>query len=48
MTNKTISFVAPKVTTTTVATDNHMAIIHIQIGKNIIDDVLLDGRIGLI
>jgi hypothetical protein len=42
MTNKIVPFVAPKVTTTTIVIDNHMAIIHVQIGKNIVDDVLLD------
>jgi hypothetical protein len=47
MTNKTIPFVAPKVTTTTVAIDNHMAIIHIHIRKNIVDDVLLNGGFGV-
>jgi hypothetical protein len=47
MTNKTIPFVAPKVTTMTVAIDNHMVIIHVQIGKNIVDDVILDGGFGV-
>jgi hypothetical protein len=47
MTNKIVPFVAPKVTTTTVVIDNHMAIIHVQIGKNIVDDVLLDERFGV-
>jgi hypothetical protein len=47
MRNKTIPFVAPKVTTMIVAIDNHMAIIHVQIGKNIVDDVLLNGGFGV-
>jgi hypothetical protein len=48
MTNKIVPFVAPKVTTTTVAIDNQMVIIHVQIGKNIVDDVLLDGGVNII
>jgi hypothetical protein len=32
-----------KVGTTTVAIDNHMVVIQVQIGKNTIEDVLLDG-----
>jgi hypothetical protein len=47
MTNKTIPFVAPKVTTTIIAIDNHMVIIHVHIRKNIVDDVLLDGGFGV-
>ncbi len=40
----------PKVGTTTVAIDNHMAVIQIQIGKNTIEEVLLDGifRVNII
>jgi hypothetical protein len=30
-----------------VAIDNHMAIIQVQIGKNTIEDVLLDGGFGV-
>jgi len=48
MTNKIVPFVAPKVTTTTVAINNQMVIIHVQIGKNIVDDVLLDGGVNII
>jgi hypothetical protein len=29
-------YVVPKVTTTTIVIDNHMAIIQVQIGKNIV------------
>ncbi len=31
----------------TLAINNHMAIIQVQIGKNIIEDVLLDGGFGI-
>jgi hypothetical protein len=31
----------------TITIDNHMAIIQIQIGKNIIEDGLLDGGSGI-
>jgi len=44
---KQISSSIPKVGTTDVAIDNHMAIIQVQITKNIIEDVLLDGGIGI-
>jgi hypothetical protein len=30
-----------------VVTDNHMAIIHVQIGKNIVKNVLLNGRFNI-
>jgi multisubunit Na+/H+ antiporter MnhC subunit len=30
---------------TSIVIDHHMAIIHIKIGKNLVDDVLLDGWI---
>jgi len=42
-TNKHVSSSIPKVGTTNVVINNHMAIIKVQIGKNIIEDVLLDG-----
>jgi hypothetical protein len=29
--------------TTTIETDNQMAIIQVQVGKNIVEDVLIDG-----
>jgi hypothetical protein len=40
----------PEVKTTTVTIDNHMGVIQIQIGKNTIEDVLLDGgsRVNII
>jgi hypothetical protein len=49
-TNKQVGSLVPKVGTTTIAIDNHMTIIQIHIGKNTIDDVLLDGgsRINII
>jgi hypothetical protein len=39
---KNISFVIPQVTTITITIDNHMAIIQVHIGKNNVEDVLLD------
>jgi len=42
-----VGFSALEVGTTTIAIDNHMAIIQIQIGKNIIKDVLLNGGSGV-
>jgi hypothetical protein len=42
-TDKHVGSLVPKVGTTIVAIDNHMAIIQVQIRKNIIEDVLLDG-----
>jgi len=36
-----------EVGTTIVPIDNHMAIIQVYIGKNIIEDVLLDGDFGV-
>ncbi len=40
----------PEVGTIVVAIDNHMAIIQVQIGKNAIEDVLLNGgfRVNII
>jgi hypothetical protein len=32
---------------TTITTNNHMAIIQIQVGKHIIDDIFLDGSFGV-
>lgn len=43
MNEKTTSYVVPNINTTTIAIDNHMVVIQIHIGKNTIDDVLLDG-----
>jgi len=47
---KQVGSSVPKVGTTTIAIDNHMAVIQIQIKKNTIEDVLLDGgcRINII
>ncbi len=44
---KQISSSIPKVGTTDVEIDNHMAIIQVQIKKNTIEDVLLDGGFGI-
>ncbi len=44
---KQISPLVPKVGTTTMAIDNHMAIIQVQIGKNTIENVLLYGGFGV-
>ncbi len=46
-TNKQVGSLVPKVGTTFVAIDNHMAIIQVQIGKNTIKDVFLDGGFGV-
>jgi len=27
--------------------DHHMVVIHVHIGKNLVDDELLDGRLGV-
>jgi hypothetical protein len=32
---------------TIIKIDNHMVMIHVQVGKHTIDDVLLDGRDGM-
>ncbi len=37
----------PKVRTIAIAINNHMVIIQVQIGKNILEDVLLDGGYGV-
>ncbi len=42
-TEKQVGFSIPKVGTTIVVIDNHMVVIQVQIGKNTIEDVLLDG-----
>jgi hypothetical protein len=41
-TDKQVGSLVPKVGKSVVATNNHMAIIQIHIGKNKIEDVLLD------
>jgi hypothetical protein len=35
------------ISTTTIAINNHMVFIQIQMGKNMIDDVVLDGGHGV-
>jgi len=49
---KQVGFLVPKVGTSTVTIDNHihMTVIQVQIKKNTIEDVLLDGgsRINII
>ncbi len=42
-TNKQISPFILEVGTIVIVIHNHMAVIHVQIGKNTIEDVLLDG-----
>ncbi len=46
-TNKQVVSSIPKVGTTTITIDNHMAIIQVHIRKNTIEDVLLDGGYGV-
>jgi hypothetical protein len=43
-TDKTPTFVVLNISTRLVAIDNHMIVIQVQIGKNIINDVLLNGQ----
>ncbi len=49
-TKKQVDSIVQEVGTTVVAIDNHMVIIQVQIGKNTIKDVLLDGgfRVNII
>ncbi len=47
ITKKKLPFVVPKITRTTIVIDNHVVVIHEQIGKNIVKDVLLDGGFGV-
>ncbi len=49
-TYKQVSYLVPKVRIYVITIDNHMVIIQVQIGKNIIEDVLLDGgsRVNII
>jgi hypothetical protein len=49
-TNKQINSLVPKVGTIIVSIDNRMVVIQVQIGKNTIDEVLLDGgsRVNII
>jgi len=44
---KQVCSLIPEVKTTVVTIDNHMEIIQVQIGKNTIEDVLLDGGFGV-
>jgi hypothetical protein len=48
--HKQVGFSVPKVGTTIVTINNHRAIIQVHIGKNTIEDVLLDGgsRVNII
>ncbi len=48
--DKQVSYSIPEVVTSSVAIDNHIAIIQVRIGKNTIEDVLMDGgsRINII
>ncbi len=43
---KTTTFVVPNISTTIVAIGNHMVVFQVQIDRNTIDDVLLDGGSG--
>ncbi len=47
---KATTYVVPNIGTTTIVIENHMVVIQVQIGKNTIDDVLLDGgsRVNII
>ncbi len=47
---KTTTSVVHDINTTIVAIDNHMVVIQVQIGRNTIDDVSLDGgsRVNII
>jgi hypothetical protein len=40
---KIVPCVIPKITSTTIVIDHHMVIFQVQIRKNIMEDVLLDG-----
>jgi hypothetical protein len=42
-----MSFVVPKIAITFIDIDNHVVIIHVQIRKNTIEDVLLNGGFGI-
>ncbi len=44
---KTITYVVLDISIIIVVIDNHMVIIQVQIGKNKIDDVFLDGGFGV-
>jgi hypothetical protein len=42
-----IIVVGPNPIITLVAIDPHMIVIHVQVGKNIVKDVLLNGQFGM-
>ncbi len=44
---KQVGSLVPKVGIAVVAIYNHMVVIQVQIGKNTIEDVLLDGGFGI-
>jgi hypothetical protein len=50
MNEKTTSYVVPNINITTIVIYNHMDVVQVQIGINMIDDVLLDGgsRVNII
>ncbi len=39
--------ISPKLTIASIAIDHQMVVIHVQVGKNFIEDVLLDGDSGV-
>jgi hypothetical protein len=41
--NKQVGSLVIEVRTSTIVIDNHMVVIQVQIGKNTVEDVLLDG-----
>jgi hypothetical protein len=45
--DKQVCFSVPEVGTTIVAIDNHMVVIQVQVEKNTIEDVVLDGSFGI-
>lgn len=47
MYEKANQFVVLDINTTKVTIDNHMDMIQVQIGINMIDDVLVDGGFGI-
>jgi hypothetical protein len=44
---KTTMSIVPNISITTMAINNHMAIVQVQIDINTIDDVFLDGGLGV-
>ncbi len=42
-----INGIPMEISLTTMAIDNHMVVIHVQVGKNIVEDILLDGGSGI-